>query len=146
VALPGSITRLSKELPFALKVDLESYLSSVAAAEAEIYQDSDVRPEDVPSETFLFVAGVWHLWTHIDAQRWVVHNSLQLADDFGAGSIQAGSMRLSGGSDDVEGLRKLHRDFRRWLNRNDLAFVIDARSLQSVLEALRDSDTDGRRR
>jgi hypothetical protein len=123
-------------------MDLEGYVRRVAAAEADIYRDSRVSPEEVPSDVFLFVAGVWHLWTHIDSQRWVVQNSLRLADDFGAGSIHAGAMRLAGGSSDVEDLRKLHSDFRRWLNRKELAFVIEAQNLESLLEGLKDRESD----
>jgi hypothetical protein len=143
VPLPTSLTRISAELPYGLRVDLEGYVNSVAAAQPEIYAESRVSPDAIPTEVFLFVAGVWHLWTHIDSQRWIVNNSLRLAGEFGAGSIQAGGVRLSSGSDDVEGLRRLHNDFRRWLHRNDLEFVIGAQNPRTLLVVLAERDSNG---
>lgn len=142
--LPASLTRISSELPYGLRIDLEGYVNSVAAAQPEIYAESGINSESVPAEVFLFVAGVWHLWTHIDSQRWIVSNSLRLAGEFGAGSIQAGSVRLSRGSDDVEGLQSLHNDFRRWLHRNHLDFVIGAQNLRTLLVGLAERDSDAR--
>lgn len=137
MALPNSLTRFSRELPFGLRVDLESYLASVSAAEEAIYNDANVSRSSVSSELFLFSAGVLHLWTYVDSQRWVIRNSLQLADDFGASSIRAGGYRLAKGSDDAESIRLLHGAFRKWLEKNELEFIIgitDLRTLLIVLE------------
>ncbi|MBS1895672.1 MAG: hypothetical protein JST59_30605 [Actinobacteria bacterium] len=141
--LPASLTKFSSQLPYGLRVDLEGYVNSVAAAQSEIYAESRVGLDAIPTDEFLFVAAVWHLWTHVDSQRWIVSNSLRLADEFGAGSIQAGAVRLSSGSGDVEGLRRLHNDFRRWLYRNDLEFVIGAQNVGALLSRLTERDGDG---
>lgn len=140
--LPSTLTQFTAELPYALKLDLEGYLASVDAARADIYRDAHIPPEEVTREEFLFVTGIWRIWTQVDSQRWIVRNSLQLAGQFGAGSIQAGSVRLARGSEDVEGLRKLGSDLRRWLNRQRLEFIIQADDLAGLLEGLRDRAND----
>jgi hypothetical protein len=136
LALPTAVNRLTTVLPYALRVDLETYLMSIDAAKTEIYAAAGVRASEVPSDEFLLVIGLWRIWTQVDAQRWIVRNSLELAQDYGAGSIQAGSVRLSRGSEEVDGLQKLSRDLRRWLNSKDLEFVIGADDPRAVLQGL----------
>lgn len=139
MALPASINRIGAELPFALRKDLEGYLGSVDAAQVDIYREAGVNTAQVSRETFLFVVAVWQLWMYIDSQRWIVDNSLNLARDFDVGAIQAGGMHLSRGSEDVESIRKLHTDLRRWLNRKDLNFVIGVRDLRTLLVRIAES-------
>jgi hypothetical protein len=141
VALPASINRIGAELPFAMRKDLEGYLSSVDAARADIYLEAGINAELVPRETFLFVVAIWQLWVYIDSQRWIVENSLNLARDFDVNAIQAGGMHLSRGSEDVESIRKLHNDLRRWLNRKGLNFVIEIRDLRALLVSIAESDS-----
>jgi hypothetical protein len=140
MALPSSVKRFSKELPFGLRVDLEGYLGSVEMAQGEIYAEAEISLKEVSRETFLLAAGVWHLWTYIDSQRWIIRNSLQLADDFGAESIQAGRFQLSKGSDDVVSVRRLHTAFGNWLRRNNFEFIVGIKDLKSLLFALAERD------
>lgn len=142
MALPSSLKSFSKELPFGVRVDLEGYLGSVDMAHRDIYAEAEISFEEVDRETFLLVAGVWHLWTYIDSQRWIIRNSLQLAHDFGAGSIQAGRFQLAKGSDDVVSVRRLHTAFGNWLRRNDLEFIVGIKDLKGLLFALAERDRD----
>lgn len=136
MALPESLTRFTSQLPFPLRLDLESYLRSVEASRDAVYAETDVSPEKVSPDLFLFAAGVWRLWTQIDSQRWIARNSLTLADQFGAGSIQAGSVRLAKGSEEVRSIRELHQAYGRWLRRNNLVFIVEVRNLRSLLVGL----------
>lgn len=126
-----------------MKLDLEGYLASIDAAQADIYRDAGIATDEVSRDEFLFVTGLWRLWTQVDSQRLIVRNSLELAGGFGAGSIQAGSMRLSRGSEEVEGLKRLSRDLRRWLDRQKLDFVIRADDPAGLLEGLQRRGSDG---
>lgn len=139
MALPASIDRIGAELPFALRRDLEGYLNSVDAAHVDIYREAQINLDQVSRETFLLVVAAWRLWVYIDSQRWIVENSLGLAREFDVGVIQAGGMHLSRGSDDVESIRKLHVDLRRWLNRKGLSFVIGVRDLRALLVGIVES-------
>lgn len=94
------------------------------------------RRRKSPPDVFLFAAGVWRLWTQIDSQRWVTRNSLTLADRFGASSIQAGSVRFAKGSEEVRSIQTLHQAYGRWLQRNDLAFIVGVQNLRSLLVGL----------
>lgn len=142
--LPSHVTKLTKELPYALRINLEGYLTSVDTARPEIYQETQVSLDNVSRDEFLFTAAVWWIWNLIDSQRWVVGHSLELARQFGASQIQAGSVSLAGGSDDVEGLKKLSADLRRWLIRKKMEFVFEADDLSDLLIGIqsRESDAD----
>lgn len=136
MAMPESLKRFTSQLPFPLRRDLESYLRSVDASRDAIYAEADVSPEQVNPDLFLFAAGVWRIWTQIDSQRWVTRNSLALADQFGAASIQAGSVRLAKGSEEVKSVQKLHQAYGRWLRSNDLEFIVGVQNLRSILVEL----------
>jgi len=137
MALPQSLTRVTAELPFALRQDIEGYIRTLDAAQRDIYADAEVKTDEVPSEDFLFFAGIWRLWTQIDGQRWIVRNSLQIATEFGARGISAGGFSYSVGSDDVVGIRQLHDRYHDWLQRHEFEFLVQIHTPRALLEALR---------
>lgn len=143
MTLPKSIDRITYELPFALRKELEGYLNSVDAVHDDICREAGISKDRVSRETFLLVVAVWQLWAYVDSQRWIVENSLALARDYDVGAIQAGGMHLSRGSEEVKSLRKLHGDLRRWLNRKDLNFVIGVKDLRTLLVSIAESGAHG---
>lgn len=134
--LPSSTLKFTSELPYGLRLDVEGYVQSVDAARDAIYESAEVDPAAVPRDEFLFFAAVWRLWTQVDAQRWIVRNSMDLARDFGADGIRAGGFSYSRGSADVEEIRGLHQQFYRWLHRRGYDFVARTGGLRSLLYQL----------
>jgi hypothetical protein len=137
--LPASVTSVTSQLPFALRQDIEGYLRTLQDARVEIYREVDVTTKEVPTEQWLLLATIWRLYTQVEGQRWVVHNSLEIAGEYGAVGISAGRFRYSKGSDDVNEIRELQKSFERWLHRRDLDFLKLADGPRDVLEALRPS-------
>jgi hypothetical protein len=56
-----------------------------------------VTTKEVPTEQWLLLATIWRLYTQVEGQRWVVHNSLEIAGEYGAVGISAGRFRYSKG-------------------------------------------------
>jgi hypothetical protein len=138
VPLPKALQRVTHELPYALRQDIEGYVRTLDAAQPEIYADAETTTEQVSPEEFLFFAGVWRLWAQVDGQRWIVKNSLDIALGYGATGISAGAFSYSRGSDDVAEVRDLHSRYRRWLENRKFSFVIDVNSPRALLIALRE--------
>lgn len=134
---------LVRSMPYALRVDIDGYVASVRAAAAEIYEEAEVTPEEVPVETFLFFAGTWRLWTQVDSQHWIVQNSLSLGEEQGLSRIRAGRTVLARGSDDVREVQRLRGDLRQWLRRHEIAFVEDVYGLVPMLWALKEQHAGG---
>lgn len=136
MALPKALKRVTSELPYALRHEIEGYVRTLDAAQRDIYADARVTTDQVASEDFLFFAGVWRLWGQVDGQRWIVKNSLDLAAGYGAHGISAGGYSYARGSTDVVEIRELHNRYRRWLENRDLRFVVEVNSPRALLEAL----------
>jgi|GEM_PF-6822718 len=134
--VPDELIRFTSALPYALRQDIDGYVRTLDAAWRDIYTDSNISPEHVPPERFLFVAGIWQLWGQVDGQRWVVHNSLEAATSFGASGISAGGFSYSTNSKDTKEVRDLRDRFRAWLDRNQLGFVIQAKTPRDLLWSL----------
>lgn len=143
MTLPKALQRVTFELPYALRHDIEGYVRTLDAAQTEIYADAETTKEQVSTEEFLFFAGVWRLWTQVDGQRWIVKNSLDIALDYGASGISAGAFSYSKGSDDVVEIRKLHSRYRSWLEKHDSSFVVGIKSARALLIALRERGHGG---
>ena len=136
--LPKALQRVTFELPYALRHDIEGYVRTLDAAQVEIYADAETTTEQVSADEFLFFAGVWRLWNQVDGQRWIVKNSLDIALDYGASGISAGSFTYSRSSDDVVEIRKLHDRYRNWLEKRNFRFVVDVNSPRALLIALKE--------
>lgn len=136
MALPDSLIRFTSALPYALRQDIDGYVRTLDAVWREIYAESDVTPDQVHPDKFLFVAGVWRLWGQVDGQRWVVHNSLEVAQRYGANGISAGGFAYSRGSEDANEVRNLHQRFRNWINNNGLEFVTTVSTPRDLLWAV----------
>jgi hypothetical protein len=135
--LPPPVETVTSQLPVALRQELEGYLRTLQAVESEIYREAVATHKEVPRDEFLLVVVIWRLYSQVEGQRWVMQNSLEIANEFGAGGFRAGRLRFSGTSDDTVELQELHRSFDRWLHQRQLDFIRLADGPHDVLEGLR---------
>lgn len=136
-------TALLHALPWALRLDIEGYLASVTAASNDIYEEANVERDAVTLDDLLLVAAAWRIWTKIDAQHWIVQNTLTLSQAHGVSSIRTGATTYSQGSEEVIDLGNFRMEMREWLRRNDLQFVLQARGIVPLLQMLAVLGTNG---
>lgn len=130
-----ALNEVMEGLPFAMREQVEGYVRFVEDVLDELLAEQQVRhPTAAQRATAMTLATLWKLWRSVDAQYWLLRNSLDLLRESGVREIAVGGSRYSEESDRFQALVRLRTDFVVLLRRLDLGELSSIHRLSDVIE------------
>lgn len=123
-------------LPFALREQVEGYVSFVEETAAEAFTGANIRPDDELLDEFSYFAGLRRLWTLVDTEFWLIDRSLVLGRDFGLDGITAGGSRFSRGQGQHLELGRLRDNLLNEFSRLEILDLVQSNSLEELASVL----------
>lgn len=134
--IPRSLKKLTQELSYALRIELEEYVESIDPVLPVIFAEAQVEETLENVNAFLFAAGVRRLWALVDSQFRILESALTLAARNGLGAFQFGSTIYSRSSPAYFEIKSLREALRGRLQSAGLSSILQARTLAEMLHML----------
>jgi hypothetical protein len=122
--MPEAHRRIVDQLPWAMAQETERYLAAVRANAREVFADAGVRCTQARLEQLLFFAAIQSVWASINAQFWILDQSLgafeggdQRRAPRGISAVKLGSSTYRRGAGHHRDLAYLRGDLDRLLRR-----------------------------
>ncbi len=132
----GELQIVLDQLPRPIRETIEGYVDFAEEASEELFSEVGIaRTDDLMSE-FLFLCGLRRLWSLVDADYWILDNSLAITREFGIGGVRAGGIDYAHGTGFVAQLAELRGQLQAILDQADVLTLVRAQHLSEMLEML----------
>jgi hypothetical protein len=131
------VRSLVGELPWAMRDSVEGYVDAVAAALPELERESGGKLPRQRVDEFLFIVAVRRIWDAVNAQYWIIDNSVTIARRRDLAGFQAGRDKFSKDSDAFAESRELRDQLVELMRRLEIESLVTDYSLADVLRDMR---------
>jgi hypothetical protein len=133
-----AIQELISDLPWRMRESVEGYVDAVGDALPQIQQDAGVQLSETEFAQFLFIVAIRRIWAAVNAQYWIIGDTLTAAKGHGLSGFQVGRDAFGWDTPATQEAVALRQELHALLVEQQIAPMVEASSLADVLRLMRE--------